>query len=173
MRKTVKDYVKICCTFQQTKERNQKPKGLLQPIKLPESKWEVNILSFVQTLPETKNGNSGILNVVWKLAKTIRIMPIKLNFTASEVSMKFKEHIHRNYRLPSKIISSRDSLFTSKFWKALFKPLGTKLAPLTAYNLQKEGQSEIDNRKVEEMIEALTNYKKDNLNEHFMDFEVA
>ncbi len=93
----------------------------------PESKWEVITMDFGLPLPETKNGNSGILNVV----------------------------------------------FMSKFWKALFKSLGTKLAPSTAYRPQTDGQSEIANRKVEEMIRGFANYKKDNWYEQLVEFEVA
>ena len=69
-------------------------------------------------LPETAKGNSGILNVICKPSKMIRITPIKSNITAPEVAIKFKEHVHRNQGLPSKIISDRDSLFMSKFWKS-------------------------------------------------------
>ena len=63
--------------------------------------------------------------------------------------MKFKEHVYRNYVLSSKIVPDHDSLFMSKFWKALFKSLGTKLAPSTTYHPQIDGKSEIANRKVE------------------------
>ncbi len=101
---------------------------------------------FVLPLPETKNGNSGILNVVCKLSKMIRITPIKSIITTPKVATKYKEHIYRNHGLPSKIISDRNSLFMSKFWKALFKSLGTTLAPSNAYHPQTDGQSEIANR---------------------------
>ena len=130
-------------------------------------------MDFVIPLPETPKGNSGILNVVCKLSKMIRLIPIKSNISAPEVAIKFKEHVYRNHGLPSKIISDRDSLFMSKFWKALFTSFGTKLAPSTAYHPQTDGQSEIANRKVEEMIRAFANYKKDNWDEHLVDFEVA
>ena len=173
MRNTVKEFVKSCRICQQTKARNHKPFGLLQPIEPPSNKWEVITMDFVIPLPETKNGNSGILNVVCKLSKMIRIIPIHYNINATAVAMKFKEHIYRNHGLPTKIISDRDSLFMSKFWKELFRSLGTKLAPSTAYHPQTDGQSEIANRKVEEMIRAFANYRKDNWDEHLIDFEVA
>ena len=50
----------------------------------------------------------------------------------------------------------------SKLWKTLFKYLGTKLAPSSAYHPQTDGQSEIANRKIEEMIRGFVNYAKDN-----------
>ncbi len=61
----------------------------------------------------------------------------------------------------------------SKLWKALFESLGTKLAPSTAYHPQTDGQFETANRKVEEMIRAFGNYKKDNWDDNLVDFEVA
>ncbi len=84
-------------------------------------------MDFIPLLPETKNGNSGILNVFCKLSKMIRIIPVKSNVTALEVAIKFKQYAYSNHGLPSKIISDRDSFFRSKFWKSLFDSLGTKL----------------------------------------------
>ena len=173
MRETVKQYIKSCHSCQQIKSRNHKPFGLLQPIEPPKSKWDVITMDFIVPLPTTKNGNSGILTVVCKLSKMIRIIPIQATITAPEAAMKFKEHVYRNHGIPSKIISDRDKLFMSKFWKSLFTSLGTKLAPSSAYHPQTDGQSEIANRKIEEMIRAFTNYKKDNWDEHLVDFEVA
>ena len=61
----------------------------------------------------------------------------------------------------------------SKFWKALFQSLGTKLAPSSAYHPQTDGQSEIKNRKIEKMIRAFANYRKDDWDKHLVDFQVA
>ena len=55
----------------------------------------------------------------------------------------------------------------------MFKSLGTKIAPSTAFHPQTDGQTEIANRKVEEMIRAFANFRKDNWDEHLVDFEVA
>ena len=67
-----------------------------------------------------------MLSVVDKLSKMVRIIPIKSNITASEVAMKFNQHVYLNHDLPNKLISDRDSLFISKFCQALFEPFGTK-----------------------------------------------
>ena len=47
-------------------------------------------MDFVIPLPETAEGNSGILNVVYKLSKMIRIIPIKSSITAFEVAINSK-----------------------------------------------------------------------------------
>ena len=119
-------------------------------------------MDFIVALPETENGNSGILIFVDKLSKIIRLIPTKSTINASEAAQKFKEHIYRSHVIPSKIISDRDPIFMSKFWKFLFKSLGAKLAPSSAYHPQTDGQSEIADKKVEEMIRGFVNYAKDN-----------
>ena len=55
----------------------------------------------------------------------------------------------------------------------MFKFLGTKSEPSTAYHPHMDGQSEILNRKFVEMIRAFVNYKKNNWDEHLRDFMVA
>ena len=61
----------------------------------------------------------------------------------------------------------------SKFWKASFNLLSMKLDRSTAYHPQADVQSEVVNRKVEEMICAFANYRKDNWDERLVDFEVV
>ena len=173
MRYTVQEFIKSCKTKEQIKARSHKPYGLLQPIEPPKSKREVVNMDLVLPLPETENENSGMLNVVDKLSKMMRIIAIKSNINPPEVAIKFKDYIYRNNGLPNKVISDRDGLFMSKFCKVLFYSLGTKLAPSTAYHPQTDGQSEISNRKVEEIIRAFANYKRDNWDDRLVDFEIA
>ena len=82
MRQTIREYVKDCRVCQQTKSRNHKPFGLLRPIHPPESKWQVIKMDFIVPLLETENGNSGILKVVDKLSKMIKLIPIKSTMNA-------------------------------------------------------------------------------------------
>ncbi|GJS90320.1 putative reverse transcriptase domain-containing protein [Tanacetum coccineum] len=52
------------------------------------------------------------------------------------------------------IISDRDSKFTSLFWKALHKALGTRLDMSTTYHPQTDGQSERTIKTLEDMLRA-------------------
>ncbi len=92
----------------------------------------------------------------------IRSIPIPQNSDSVTAAKLCKDHIYQNHGLPQKIISGRDVVFMRKFWKTLFNLLGTKIAPSTAYHPQTDGQTEIANRKVEEMIRAFANFRKDN-----------
>jgi hypothetical protein len=40
MKRDIAEYVSLCNTYQRVKVENQRPTRLLQPLKIPESKWE-------------------------------------------------------------------------------------------------------------------------------------
>ena len=103
----------------------------------------------------------------------IRLIPITKYIDAPGIARLFKYHIYRHSGLPQKIISDRDSLLISKFWKSLFKLLSSKRAPSAAYHSQTDGQTKIANRKGEEMKTAIANLRKNNWDEYLFDFEVA
>eukprot|EP00959_Pyramimonas_sp_CCMP1952_P183939 3846047-Pyramimonas_sp.AAC.1 len=70
--------------------------------------------------------------------------------TAEDIAQLFFNTIWRAHGLPSKIISDRDTKFTSKFWQTLWRLLGTRLAMSTAYSPQTDRQTERTNRTLEE-----------------------
>jgi hypothetical protein len=51
MKKEIAQYVARCDSCQQTKAEHQKPTGLLQPLPVPEWKWEEIGMDFVIGLP--------------------------------------------------------------------------------------------------------------------------
>jgi len=54
MKCSVAEYVAICDTCQRVKEEHQRPAGLLQPLKIPEWKWEKITMDFIVGLPRTQ-----------------------------------------------------------------------------------------------------------------------
>ena len=53
MKRDVTKFVAKCMTCQQLKGEHKKPTGLLQPIKIPQWKWEEINMDFVIGLPKT------------------------------------------------------------------------------------------------------------------------
>ncbi|KAM6556474.1 hypothetical protein CsatB_003493 [Cannabis sativa] len=60
MKKDVVEFVAKCLTCQQVKAEHQRPAGLLQPLKLPEWKWEEISMDFVTGLPKTTKQHDTI-----------------------------------------------------------------------------------------------------------------
>ena len=54
MKKDITEYVSKCLVCQQVKaHRNGKTAGLLQPLNIPEWKWENIVMDFIIGLPKT------------------------------------------------------------------------------------------------------------------------
>jgi hypothetical protein len=79
----------------------------------------------------------------------------------------------RLHGVPDFIVSDRDPRFTSNFWTALWKELGTKLKMSTAYHPQTDGQTERANRTLEDMLRAYVDYHGDDWDEKLTAVEIA
>ncbi|VVA41587.1 PREDICTED: retrotransposon, partial [Prunus dulcis] len=60
MKGDIAKYVSRCLICQQVKAERQKPSGLMQPLPIPEWKWERITMDFVFKLPRTPRGHDGI-----------------------------------------------------------------------------------------------------------------
>jgi hypothetical protein len=169
----VKQYVVSCLPCQSNKPSNQSPVGLLQPLPVPETRWETVSMDFIMQLPMTKQGNDAIMVVVDKLSKQAHFIPTKTNVSAPEVASLFFREIVRHHGVPKNVISDRDPRFTSLFWKALWQQLGTKLSMSTAYHPQSDGQTEVTNKTLENMLRAYADYRQDNWDECLTSAEIA
>ena len=104
-------------------------------------KWENISIDFVTGLPTSK-GYDSIFVVVDMLTKVAHLFPIRKDNTAKDVAHVFMHGIFLHHGLPCRIISDRDSKFTSNFWKAIFEATGTQLSFSTTYHPQTDGQIE-------------------------------
>ena len=61
----------------------------------------------------------------------------------------------RLHGIPTSIVSDRDVRFMSYFWKTLWHKLNTKLKYYTAYHPQTDGQTEVVNRTIGNLLRCL------------------
>ncbi|KAI5350782.1 hypothetical protein L3X38_003673 [Prunus dulcis] len=63
MKKEIAEFVRRCLICQKVKAERQKPSGLLQPLPIPEWKWEQITMNFVFKLPQTQSKHDGVYQV--------------------------------------------------------------------------------------------------------------
>jgi hypothetical protein len=102
-------------------------------------------MDFVEALPKVQ-GKSIILSVVDRFSKYAHFIPLGHPYTAESVAQAFFSDIVRLHGIPQSIVSDRDPVFTSAFWRELMRLMGTKLLMSSAFHPQTDGQSEAANR---------------------------
>ncbi|GKE14949.1 ty3-gypsy retrotransposon protein [Tanacetum coccineum] len=154
MRKSVEEFIKKCVVCQQVKNSTEAIGGYLKPLPTPMAIWEDVSMDFVTGLPPSK-GNTVILVVVDKLSKYAHFRVLPTSFNAHKVAEVFLEIVVKHHGIPKTIVSDRDPIFVSAFWKQLFQFSGTQLCYSTAYHPETDGQTEVVNRCLEQYLRAM------------------
>jgi transposase InsO family protein len=140
MKRDVMEYVALCDTCQRVKAEHQKPAGLLQPLKIPEWKWEEIRMDFIVGLPLTQARYDSICFVVDCLTKVAHFILVKTTYSSAKLVELYMSRIVCLHGVPKKIVSDRGSQFTSKFWEKLHESMDTKLNFSSAYHPQTYGR---------------------------------
>jgi hypothetical protein len=141
MKKEVAYFIAGCLECQKVKVEHRHPVGLLQPLPIPEWKWEVVTMDFITKLPRTNTQHDYIMVVVDNLTKDAHFVPVQLTHKAVNIVDVYMKEIARLHGIPKTIVSDRDPKFTSKFWKGLFNGFATHFNFITDYHLESDGQT--------------------------------
>jgi len=152
MKRDVAEYVAQCHVCQQVKAEHQRPAGTLQPLNIPEWKWDQIAMDFVVGLPKAPGGQDSIWVVIDRLTKSVHFIQFHITDSMPKLAEMYIRDIVRLHGVPASIVSDRDSRFTSRFWKCLQEALGTKLNISIAYHPQTDGQSERTIQILEDML---------------------
>ncbi|KAL5739012.1 hypothetical protein ACOSQ2_028192 [Xanthoceras sorbifolium] len=139
MKKDVIEFVNKCITCQQVKAEHQVPSGLLQPIAIPEWKWDRITMDFVTGFPLTRSKHDAVWVIVDRLTKSAHFLLVRTDYSLDRLTELYIREIVRLHGVPASIISDRDPRFTSKFWKKFQEALGTRLSFSIAFHPQTDG----------------------------------
>jgi hypothetical protein len=104
----------------------------------------------VSLLPS--RGFNAIMVVVDRFSKMAHFIPTKESATAQETGRLFFTHVFKHHGFPKDIVSNRDSKFTSKFWRTLWKRMGLELKMSTSFLHQMDGQTERVNSVIQQFL---------------------
>ena len=147
--RNVSHFVSTYDFCQRNKSTNKKPAGLLQPLPIPEFRWQSVSMDFITELPKTKAGHTAISLFVDRLSKMV---PCWNDVGSQEFAQIFLRNLFARHGLPTEVVTDRGTQFTSAFWKSVAQLLGIKQCLTSARRPQWDGQTERTNHTLEDML---------------------
>jgi hypothetical protein len=96
-------------TCQRVKAKHQRPAELLQPLKIPEWKWEEIGMDLKVGLPHTQAGYDSAWVIVDRLTKVALFIPIKMTYSRAKLAELYMSQIICLHGVPKNIMSDTGS----------------------------------------------------------------
>jgi transposase InsO family protein len=140
------------------------PRYLLDPLTFA--------MDFIGPLPKSRGFNT-LLVITDRLTDYVMIEPRLGTATAEDVARLDYRTWYRRFGLPKSIVSDRDKLFVSKFWRKLHRLLDIKIKMSTSYHPETDGSSERSNKTVIEFLRHYVNRRQTDWPDHLVHVETA
>jgi hypothetical protein len=154
MKREAARYVAECDTCRKVKVDYMKLGGLLQPLSIPEWKWDDISMDLIVGLPTTARKIDSIWVIVDQLSKSAHFIPVNTNYRVQKYAEVYIARVLCLHGVPKAIISDRGSQFVACFWEQLHTSLKTYLIHSSAYHPQTNGQTKRVNQILEDMLRA-------------------
>lgn len=129
----VKKYLLHCEPCLRCKNETMASPGLLQPLPVPSGVWFSVSMDFIDGLPKSA-GKEIIWMIVDRLSKYTHFIALAHPISAATLAQAFIDQIYRLHRAPANIVSDRDPIFISNFWKEFLGQLGITQNMSSAYH---------------------------------------
>ena len=103
--KDVIEYVSKCLTCQQVKAEHQVPSGLLNPILIPQRKWDNIAMDFVSDLTLMQKKHDSVWVIVDRLTNSTHFIPIRIDYSMDRLAELYVDEIIRMHGVPLSIMS--------------------------------------------------------------------
>ncbi|SGY38203.1 BQ5605_C003g01978 [Microbotryum silenes-dioicae] len=165
-------YVSTCVVCQRTKATTTGALGVLHALAVPYGLMQEVALDFVSPLPKSQ-GFDMLLTITDRLSGYTHLIPSLAADTTKDIAERFHEGWHRFFGPPMRIVSDRDKLFTSHFWRAYHNLMGTRLTMSTSFHPETDGRSKRTNKTAIQALQAVVNKQQNNWVRHLVNIEFA
>ena len=93
MKKDIVEYVSKCLNCQKEKAKQQVPSNLLNPIPIPQWKWDNITMDFVSGFPLTQRKHDSVWVIVDKLTKFAHFLPVRLDYSMDRLAELYVNEI--------------------------------------------------------------------------------
>jgi hypothetical protein len=93
--------------YHNLKAEHQQPTRLLQPLQVPEWKWEEIAMDFIVGLPRTQSGFDSIWVIMDRLTKVAHFIPVKTTYSGPQLAELYMSRIVCLHGVLKKIVSDR------------------------------------------------------------------
>jgi hypothetical protein len=153
--KDMDDFTGTCDVCQKIKEDRLRGMGGLRPAHIPLRPFATVSMDLITGLPPSGDEKfTAILVIVDKLTKYAIIVPTYNQLSQEGFAKIFVERVVNIFGLPERIICDRDKRWATSFWRSVVSYYGGALALSSSHHPQTDGQTEVLNATIEQMLRA-------------------
>jgi hypothetical protein len=155
MRRNAHSFAETCDVCQKIKTDHRCKMGGLRPAHVPACPFAMVSMDLITGLPASgKEKFTAVLVFICKLTKYTVMVPTHSELSQEGFAKFFLDHVVNVYGMPERIISDRDTRWLTAFWRSIVLMYGSHMALSSAHHPQTDGQTEILNANIEQMLHA-------------------
>jgi hypothetical protein len=148
-------FATTCDVCQKIKMDHRRKMGGLRPAHVPARLFATVSMDLITGLPPSGVEKfTAILVIVDKLSKFVIMVPTFTKLSAEGFAKIFVDRVVNVYGFLERIICNRDKRWATVFWRSVMIEFGGALALSSAHHPQTDGQTEILNATIKQMLRA-------------------